>query len=354
MTGQEPHMPIPEELKEKANKIWRDSNFKVTIEEEVFTLKELYDREIEISKKIHEKTKKVTKEQIPMGKYILYVNLVETGTMGSEKIEYIDQDRLKKVYEAETGSGVIDKENFQSKNMSYCLGFDAGDDRFRTMEAFTEEVSSNFNENCVGIVFSGSEVDMKDDKNKEHQKAIKKVVALANQATSLGIPMLGICFGGQMLASTMKAEIDWVMDPENPEERKRVVGLNYVNKTNAENTLLVDLPPKFPGAENHGQEIIEKTLPKNAVILAKSETGTPEIVLCKEDGKFFILCLQFHAEVGPTRLEMVQSGFGVDIAPIEKIFSYEANLAREKIFPIFLTKCGEASKKKIPTSSLVL
>lgn len=324
------------------NKNWRNPEFKVTVGGESLTFKELYDRAIIKSKEIFQKTNEVA-ERIPQDKYILYVDAVEKGTMGSENIDHIDEDRLKKVYEAETGSSQIDQENFQADNMRYCLGFNKGDERFQKINAFKESIPEDLSENCVGIVFSGSEVDMKDDEKKEHQKAIEKVQGLARQAKGLGIPMLGICFGGQMLAHTMKAEIDWVKNKAGG--RERVVGLKQIKKTDTENPLLSDLPDNFTGAQNHGQEIVRKTLPKGSIVLAESESGALEIVLFEEEGRYFILCLQFHAEVGPTRLEMVQSGFGVEIARDEEIFSNEATKAREVLFPLFLQKVLKLHKE---------
>lgn len=81
------------------------------------------------------------------------------------------------------------------------------------------------------------------------------------EVIDMGIPVLGICFGHQMLAQALGGTVDY-----NP--RGREIGTTSVVLTSAaeEDTLFVGMPAEFPVHVTHMQSVI--TLPPEAHILA--------------------------------------------------------------------------------------
>ncbi len=105
-----------------------------------------------------------------------------------------------------------------------------------------------------------------------------------NQAVQCNLPILGICFGHQLLAEALGGHVDW-----NP--RGREIGTLSVTLTMAgqQDKLFGTLPDVFPAHLTHRQSVIR--LPRGARLLAQSD--------CDPHQAFVIgsaYGIQFHPE----------------------------------------------------------
>lgn len=327
--------------KESYNKYWDDPTFKINVEGNSLSLRECYERAVKRAEEIHQNTKKIANEQIPEGKFILFVNAAKGGLVDNPEIDKIDRERLAMMYTEETGSPEIDSEGFQENNMKYCLGLEKDDKTMlKTFSVYDGGELPDLT-NCVGIVFSGSAANIKNTAEEDRQM-VDKMRDLANKAHYLNILMLGLCFGGQMLANFQGAEVHFV-DEKNPD--KRIVGLQKTFKTEHAKD-----HPIFEGnqekehhhvAQNHGQKIDKNTLSEYAKILLENENGDVDMLHI-----YNILITQFHPEVGSTRLDTGGSLYGIGEDEVKNIFENDPLEFRSIIFPYFLKMIGEKNLKK--------
>lgn len=115
--------------------------------------------------------------------------------------------------------------------------------------------------------------------------------ALTAAALADGVPLLGICLGGQLLAHVAGGRV--VADSGRPEHGS--VGIRRVAGSEGD-ALLGSLPAEFPAVEHHRDEIT--ALPPGAVHLATSATCPRQAFRVGE-------CawgLQFHPEAAADRL----------------------------------------------------
>jgi len=325
--------------KEELNKFWRDENFKIEIDGSFYTLKECYDQVVTRTKKIFHDTHEVMEQEIPKDTYILYVDATWRNMMKNPEIPLIDEDRLMKVLEAETGSAQMLPETFQADTMRYCLGFTKEDTRFKSWNPYTEDTPEDLS-HCVGIVFSGSEANLKEETHPERNAMIEKVRMLIRQSKENNIPKFGICFGGQVLSNEEGSEIDWVTDAQGT--RNRISGMQAIFIENNDKEGIDGMPQKFFVAENHEQEIKINHLP-HAKILAKDAHGGNEIIRFENTNT---TCLQFHPEVSSNRIDIAESIKYPEKNP-ETIFQNDANIAREILFPLFLKEAGNFARTKL-------
>lgn len=333
-----------EQKRSKFNHFWNDPDYKINIEGKNLSMKECYDKVIEQSQQIFEKTRVIALEQIPKGKYILYINSTIEGVARNKNIKYIDNERLEKMYKSETGSSEINPENFQERNMRYCLGLAEEDtDRFKTINLFKEEIPTNLS-NCVGIVFSGSEADITDEAHIERIDMTKKARTLVTYSKKLKIPKLGICFGGQLIANEAGAKIQWILDQEG--NKNRITGVNEISeKETAEySTLPIEFPSSvFYVAKNHGQRIERGTIPADGEILAESKNGEVEMIYFSDTNT---ICTQFHPEVNPIRLDIAES-MADSKKDNSEFFIKNPEEIRATLFPSFLKIVGNYSRENL-------
>ncbi len=110
----------------------------------------------------------------------------------------------------------------------------------------------------AGIVVSGSHAMLSDDTG-----WMRSLAAWLRQAVSRRIPLLGICFGHQILAQAMAGSVeDRVCGAE--------LGTVEVSLTSAaiDDPLFGNLTPTFPAQVVHWQSVVE--LPERAIVLAHS------------------------------------------------------------------------------------
>ncbi len=317
-----------EQKKSQINKFWRDSNYFLEINGQKLTLKEVYQEVLKRSKEVFKETKKYF-EQIPKDKFILYVNQTEKGMMRNPDINYVDQDRLALINEAETGINNL-TENFQVANMRYSLGIDKEDTRFKVFNSYEDNAVEFDLNNCVGVIFSGGEAYITDEEKEYRIQMIRNSRILVEKTESLELPTLGICFGAQLLADTKGGKIDWVFKEDH---NLRVSGVEKINSENQN-----ELPENLYIAENHAQGIYLNNM--KAEILAKNEDQSLEVFTLGKN----IICTQGHPEVGSTRLDLA-----LDLNKKEQnkedIFKSNIENTRKYFFIEFIKKAIEYSNK---------
>lgn len=125
---------------------------------------------------------------------------------------------------------------------------------------------------------------------------------------SSGLPILGICYGMQLLAYTLGGEVKG--------HNKREYGLTEMTIKHV-NPLTRDLPSSFSVWMSHGDQVTK--LPKGFSCIASSKT-TPHAMMMHQEKKIY--GIQFHPEVRNTEhgLEMLNH-FISDICHAEKTWS---------------------------------
>lgn len=110
----------------------------------------------------------------------------------------------------------------------------------------------------AGIVVTGSPAMVT-----EHAPWSERSARYLREAVHAELPVLGICYGHQLLAHAMGGEVAY-------HPRGREIGTVAVSVTAAvlEDPLFAKLPPHFPAHASHSQSVLR--LPEQAVLLASS------------------------------------------------------------------------------------
>jgi GMP synthase (glutamine-hydrolysing) len=103
---------------------------------------------------------------------------------------------------------------------------------------------------------------------------------------SLGIPLLGICYGAQLMAHLLEGKVETGREREYGPSRLRVVG---------ETRLFQDTPEEQPVWMSHGDEILDP--PKGFAVVARS-THAHSAAFVDESRRLY--GIQFHPEVAHT------------------------------------------------------
>lgn len=115
--------------------------------------------------------------------------------------------------------------------------------------------------------------------------------ALVREALDHGVPILGICLGGQLLAHVAGGSV--AADAGAPEHGSTPI---TIRPEAADDPLFGDLPESVPAIEHHKDAIT--ALPPGAVWLASSERCPYQAFRVASSA----WGVQFHPEVGPDRL----------------------------------------------------
>jgi GMP synthase-like glutamine amidotransferase len=118
---------------------------------------------------------------------------------------------------------------------------------------------------------------------------ITSELAMARDAHAEGVPMLGVCFGGQLLARALGGSVTRAPTPE----------IGWYDVTSSR----TDLVPSGPWFEWHFDRF---TIPDGAVEIARTGSASQAFVLGRTMG------IQFHPEVDDELLEMWLAGDGAD------------------------------------------
>jgi GMP synthase-like glutamine amidotransferase len=118
---------------------------------------------------------------------------------------------------------------------------------------------------------------------------ITSEVAMVREAHAAGVPMLGVCFGGQLLAHALGGSVARSPAPE--------IGWYDVDTSRA------DLVPAGPWFEWHFDRF---TVPEGAVEIARNGSASQAFVMGSTMG------IQFHPEVDEGLLEKWLTGDGAD------------------------------------------
>ncbi len=111
---------------------------------------------------------------------------------------------------------------------------------------------------AAGVIVSGSHTMVTERRDWSERSA-----AWLRSAVSRGVPVLGICYGHQLLAHAFGGEVG-----NNPRGREFGTLPVELNEAGRADGLLGSLPPSFPAHEGHTQSVLR--LPREAVRLASN------------------------------------------------------------------------------------
>jgi len=179
----------------------------------------------------------------------------------------------------------------------------------------------NLLEKSRGVVIGGSGEFSFSDKDTlpELWKKTQKSFPLVKSIIDKGIPVIGLCFGHQLLGYVLGADV--VNDKAQEETGSVLITLTDDAK---KDPLFNGLPDEFIAQVGHKDVVAE--LPKGALLLAKSEK-------CKVQGFKInnVYGLQFHPEMIPSDVKF-RLGFYPDYESIQK----ELNLKESPHAPLIL------------------
>jgi GMP synthase (glutamine-hydrolysing) len=146
-------------------------------------------------------------------------------------------------------------------------------------------------ENAERIVLAGGPSSVSADRD-----SLTRIVAEKVEAGELNVPILGICYGHQMIADVWGGKVEKGKSAE--------YGVSEIT-VDDEDIILKGLPRKFKAWVSHFDEV--KELPEGFEALAHSETCGIEAMRHKEKP---IFAVQFHPEVWHTEKgELVLKNF---------------------------------------------
>lgn len=143
----------------------------------------------------------------------------------------------------------------------------------------------------TGVIFGGSgEFGLVHDREKL-RPALEKITPLINYVHQHNIPVLGACFGHQLIGDYFGAEL--VADPDLAESGSFPVRLTEEGMADA---LFADIPQTFIAQLGHKESLTN--VPKGAVLLARGERSPIHAYRLGQA----MYGVQFHAELGLTDL----------------------------------------------------
>jgi len=145
---------------------------------------------------------------------------------------------------------------------------------------------------------------------------IASEAAMVRDAQAAGVPMLGVCFGGQLLAHALGGSVSRAPSPE--------IGWYEIDSSRT------DLIPAGPWFEWHSDRF---AIPSDAVEIARSSRASQAFVLGRTMG------IQFHPEVDGELLETWLTGdgaaevaaFGVTADELRSATSQEVDAAAKRV-----------------------
>lgn len=149
------------------------------------------------------------------------------------------------------------------------------------------------------VVVLGGEMNVHDEKK---HPFLKPENTFIQQTIQRGVPYLGLCLGGQLLAKAMGGEVT-----KNPVKEIGPYEI-ALTESGSSDPLFAEFPPRFPFCQWHGDTF--STLPPDAVLLASN-------AMCKHQAfrlGAHAYGLQFHPETTELVLANWCRDFGSDLA----------------------------------------
>lgn len=164
-------------------------------------------------------------------------------------------------------------------------------DQLQFINAVKETLPLEIPNDVVGIIFSGSG-EFFLGKGDGQDTWLPQTFSFLNKAMKKNIPVLGICFGHQIILMHEGAEIKQV-------EECREVGTFTITKTDAakDDPIFSQLPTQFKGMLGHKETPIN--MPSHIKILASSERVLPQAI--RIQGKD-VWSTMFHPELTLSRM----------------------------------------------------
>lgn len=179
---------------------------------------------------------------------------------------------------------------------------------------FAGERAPNMSQIDLLIVMGGP---MSVGDEREHPWLVQEKQAI-EQALHAGVPAIGVCLGGQLLATVMGAEV----------KRNKHTEIGWFPlqwKLDQKNTLLQDLPEVVTPFHWHSDTF---DIPSGATCFASSEA-------CANQGfyvKSKVLALQFHFEMLPSDVVNLYEACGTDLSADTYVQTVEQVLSSPKYF----------------------
>lgn len=174
-----------------------------------------------------------------------------------------------------------------------------------------------------GVIISGSPASATDD-----EPWIAHELGLIREATQRGIPLLGVCFGSQLLAYALYGD-NSVRRAERPE-----FGWHNVERTTAD-PLFENVPQSFNTFQYHMEEVV---IQPDMQVLARNDNSA---VQAFRIGGSSLWGVQFHFEVTPQagrdllrRTRRVYERFGLTYAEVSR--NVGQNTAAQPLFRNFV------------------
>jgi GMP synthase (glutamine-hydrolysing) len=204
--------------------------------------------------------------------------------------------------------------------------------------------STNFSE-LAGVIITGSQSMVT-----ERSKWVEKLISWIQEAMACPVPILGVCFGHQLMALAMGGKVDY--HPQSVAVGTFDVSLSPGAKPSS--PLLSKLPLSFPAHMYHAQVVLER--PPGAMPLGYWDHD-PNCVLRYSPNK---VSVQFHPEFDVRIME----GFIKNLNPDKPLPASEGRPSQtllmaplrpaveaHSILPTFVTMClgpGSVKKAKAP------
>ncbi len=173
---------------------------------------------------------------------------------------------------------------FQSK-------LDLPTERISVKNAITDKFDSSVDvllDGVGAVIFGGSgQYDL--SKNPEQLDiAIKNITPLISYILKSDFPFFGVCFGHQLLCSTLGAKV--LADDTRAESGSTEI---LLSPAAISDKLFADIAPSFLGQEGHKDSVVD--LPTDLTLLGSSKKCENQIVRYKTN----IYSMQFHPELSP-------------------------------------------------------
>ena len=181
-----------------------------------------------------------------------------------------------------------------------------------TVRTFAGASFPRANDLAAAVVL-GTPVSVREYAEYDH---LKRLFAFMSEAVRFDLPLLGICFGGQMLARVLGARVE-----RNPQ---REIGIYPIRLTEAgvDDPLFRGFPPTLEVFQWHGDTF---RVPHGAVLLAEGDT-------CRNQAfrKNRAVAIQFHVEARPEEVPAWCDAYAGELA--------EEGLTKKQIVSAFLER----------------